>query len=253
MRFSGKHVLVTGAAMGIGAATARRLAKEGAHVIVADCNEEVGAKVVREIASGGGAAVFQFVDLSNPDSIETMGRQVAEKAEALHGLVNNAGIVHTTPVVETGDADWEPQITINLRAPALCAKALFPLLKKGPGHIVNLSSEGGFRPRANCWVYDATKAGVCALTRNMACEFVTYGMRVNTVAPGWIVTEMHFGRAEDPMKRKAELENLEFNGAIIQRLGRPEEIAAAIAFLLSDDASYITATTFHVDGGRVAH
>jgi len=102
-------------------------------------------------------------------------------------------------------------------------------------------------------VYDATKAGIGALTRNMASEFVEYGMRVNTVAPGWTVTEMHFKGAADPEGRKTQLEQMDMDGAIIRRLARPEEIAAAIAFLLSDEASYITATTLHVDGGRVAH
>ena len=118
---------------------------------------------------------------------------------------------------------------------------------------MNLSSEGGFRPRPHCWVYDATKIGMCALTRSMAAEFVEYGIRANTVAPGWTVTEMHFGSAPDSAARKRELEELVMDGALIRRLGRPEEIAAAIAFLLSDDASYMTGTTLHVDGGRVAH
>jgi NAD(P)-dependent dehydrogenase (short-subunit alcohol dehydrogenase family) len=251
--FKGKTILVTGGAMGIGAATAKRLASDGALVIVADCDEEVGNATIESIKSDGGQAVFQYVDLADPASIEKMGQEVAAQAEALHGLVNNAGIVRMASIADTGEADWDPQMAINLRAPALCAKALLPLLKKGPGHIVNLSSEGGFRPRKNHWVYDATRAGICALTRNMASEFVDYGMRVNTVAPGWTVTEMHFNRHDDPKARKKEMEEIVFKGAIIQRLGRPEEIAAAIVFLLSDDASYITATTIHADGGRVAH
>jgi len=202
------------------------------------------------IEKDGGKACFQYVDLSDPKSIEKMGVEVAEKVDILHGLVNNAGIARSGSIQDTGDHDWEPQITINLRAPALCAKALLPLLKKGPGHIVNLSSEGGYRPRSNSWVYDSTKAGICALTRNMACEFVQFGMRANSVAPGWAVTEMHFG---DSPERKKELEDTVYDGAVIRRLARPEEIASGIVFLLSDDASFITATTLHVDGGRVAH
>ena len=253
MDFQGKTVLVTGGAMGIGAATAKRLASDGALAIVADCNEDAANATINFIKKHGGQAVFQYVDLSSPSSIGNMGQEVAGKAEALHGLVNNAGIVRMASIADTGDDDWGPQMAINLRAPALCAKALLPLLKKGPGHIVNLSSEGGFRPRKNHWVYDATRAGICALTRNMASEFVEYGMRVNTVAPGWTVTEMHFNRHPDPPSRKKEMEEIVFKGAIIPRLGRPEEIAAAIVFLLTDNASYITATTIHVDGGRVAH
>jgi 3-oxoacyl-[acyl-carrier protein] reductase len=250
MDFGGKNILITGGAMGIGAATAKRLAKDGAYVIIADIAEETANEKVDDIKKNGGQACFQSVDLADPKSIEKMGEEVAHNFDAIHGLVNNAGIARSGSIADTGDHDWEPQITINLRAPALCAKALLPLLKKGPGHIVNLSSEGGFRPRSHSWVYDATKAGICALTRNMACEFVEFGMRVNSVAPGWSVTEMHFGR---DLAKKAELENLDYGGAVIRRLARPEEIASAIAFLLSDDASFITATTIHVDGGRVAH
>lgn len=250
MNFQGKTVLVTGGAMGIGAATCKRLVQEGASVIIADLNEEVANATADGIRSSGGEACFQYVDLSDPESIEKMGKEVSQNFDSLHGLVNNAGIVRSCSIADTGDDDWEPQITINLRAPALCAKALLSLLKKGPGHIVNVSSEGGFRPRQNSWVYDSTKAGICALTRNMACEFIQYGMRANSVAPGWAVTEMHFGTSQE---RKKELENLSYDGAIIRRLARPEEIAAAIVFLLSEDASFITATTIHVDGGRVAH
>jgi NAD(P)-dependent dehydrogenase (short-subunit alcohol dehydrogenase family) len=250
VNFQGKTVLVTGGAMGIGAATCRRLAQEGASVIIADFNEEAAKATEENIKDSGGQACFQYVDLSDPSSIEKMGEEVSERFDILHGLVNNAGIVRGGSVADTGDHDWEPQITINLRAPALCAKALMPLLIKGPGHIVNVSSEAGFRPRANSWVYDSAKAGICALTRSMACELVQYGIRANTVAPGWSVTEMHFGNSQE---KKKELENTNYPGAIINRLGRPEEIAAAIVFLLSDDASFITATTLHVDGGRVAH
>ena len=253
MDFHGKAVLVTGGAMGIGAATSKRLARDGATVIIADIDEEAANAKLEEIRSSGGQGSFQHVDLSDPRSIASMGDEVSQQYDCLHGLVNNAGIVRPSSIAETSDRDWEPQIKINLRAPALCAKALLPLLKKGPGHIVNVSSEGGFRPRPNNWVYDATKAGICALTRSIASEFIQYGMRANTVAPGWTVTEMHFGKAQDPMARKTELENLDYNGAIINRLARPEEIASAIVFLLSDDASFITATTVHVDGGRVAH
>lgn len=250
-RFEQKNILVTGAAMGIGAATARRLADEGAEVIVADCDEEAAGRKVSEIEGAGGEAWFQHVNLARPSSIEQMGREVAARVPCLHGLVNNAGILRTASVAETGDDDWEPQISINLRAPALCTKALLPLLKKGPGHIVNLSSEGAFIAHEHRWVYTATKAGILALTRNMAREFVGYGMRANTVAPGWTVTEMHFLESEDPAAEKARLEGLERKETVIPRLARPGEIAAVIAFLLSDDASYMTASIVHVDGGRV--
>ena len=253
MRFKDQTILVTGGAMGIGAATARRLAQEGANAIVADHNREVGESLAASIRETGANAVFQFVDLSREDSIKQMGREMAKQFPVLHGLVNNAGIIKRSPIAETGEADLHPQMDINLLAPVRCARELLPLLKAGPGHIVNVSSEGGFRPRAEHWVYDVTKSAICSVTRTMASEFAEHGMRANSVAPGWCVTEMHFAHGRDPAADKAKLEGIKYGGAIIQRLGRPEEVAAAIAFLLSDDASYITGTTLHVDGGRVAH
>jgi NAD(P)-dependent dehydrogenase (short-subunit alcohol dehydrogenase family) len=140
-------------------------------------------------------------------------------------------------------------MAVNLRAPALMAQALLPLMRSRGGAIVNISSEGAFRPRPDQWVYDASKAGVGALTRVMAVELAQHGIRANEVAPGWIVTEMHFASAPDPPARKRELEGLRTDLCILRRLGRPAEVAAAVAFLASDDASYLTATTLHVDGG----
>ena len=252
MDFNGRSILITGGAMGIGRATANRLAADGAHVIVADINEDAAAATIKGIADAGGQASFAHVDLASPESIEQMGREVAGRFDALHGLVNNAGIVRSATVEETGDADWDAQMAVNLRAPALCARALLPLLKAGPGHIVNISSEAAFEPSAGRWAYCATKAAICALTRTMAWEFGEFGMRVNTVAPGWTVTEMHFLGHVDEAARKAELEGIVLGRLPIKRLGRPDEIAAGIVFLLSDDASYITATTLHVDGGQTA-
>jgi NAD(P)-dependent dehydrogenase (short-subunit alcohol dehydrogenase family) len=140
-------------------------------------------------------------------------------------------------------------MAVNLRAPALMARAVLPLMRASGGAIVNISSEGAFRPRASQWVYDSSKAGLGALTRVMAVEFAKHGIRANEIAPGWIVTEMHFGSAADPVARKQQLEGLAIDQCILGRLGRPPEVAAAAAFLASDDASYLTATTLHVDGG----
>jgi 3-oxoacyl-[acyl-carrier protein] reductase len=252
MSFAGKTIVVTGGAMGIGAATARRLAQEGATVIIADRDAAASQATAGSIKDAGGSAWVQPVNLASPTSIEGMGRAIADRCDALHGLVNNAGIVRRAPVAETGDEDWELQMAVNLRAAALCAKALLPLLKRGPGHIVNLSSEGAFRVRPNQWVYDASKAGICALTRSMAAEFTSFGIRANTIAPGWTVTEMHFRDSDDPQEKKKELEQHTNSANLMRRLARPEEIAGAIRFLLDDDASFITATTIHVDGGRIA-
>lgn len=252
-RFERKSIVVTGGAMGIGRATVERLAQEGAHVILVDVNRAAAEKAIAKMDNLEGTVGFQYADLNDEGSIEQACREIGEHCAALHGLVNSCGILMNGDVDETSGDVWDRQIMINLKAPALMAGHLIPLLKAGPGHIVNLSSEGAFRPYGGRWVYDATKQGARSLSRALACELASFGIRANTVAPGWTVTEMHYNRADDPLAKKQEMEAMHFDGAVIKRLGRPEEIAAVICFLLSDDASYITASTLNVDGGLVAY
>jgi NAD(P)-dependent dehydrogenase (short-subunit alcohol dehydrogenase family) len=251
-RFVNKVALITGGASGIGRATAVRLATEGARVIIVDRDVEQGTQTASRINQEGGAAVFMEVDLADDKAIEAMATTVAEQFTALHILVNNAAVLRRGRI-EGGEwlSSWEPGVTIGLRAWALVTQMLLPLLKKEGGAIINTSSEAGFRGRPGLWVYDAVKAGLVSLTKTMAYEFVEYGIRVNAVAPGWVVTEMHFSQHPDPEARKKELESMKIESCLLGRLAQPEEIAAAITFLASGDASYITGTTLHVDGGRV--
>ena len=251
-RFVNKVALITGGASGIGRATAVRLAAEGAHVIIVDRDVHMGQQSVSQIKEAGGTATFMEVDLASDEAIEAMAAVVARQFPALHILVNNAAVLKRGRI-EGGEwlSSWEPEVNIGLRAWALVTQVLLPLLKKEGGAIVNTSSEGGFRGRPGLWVYDAVKAGIVSLTKTMAYEFVEYGIRANAVAPGWVVTEMHFSQSSDPETRKQELETMKIESCLLGRLAHPEEIAAAIAFLASDDASYITGTTLHVDGGRV--
>ena len=251
VRFTDKVALITGGASGIGRATANRLAGEGAHVIIADVDVDMANKAISEIQEAGGRALFVEVDLANDESVIAAARVVAEKFSALHILVNNAAIARNG-TIEDGAwiPNWQPETAIGLRGWVLITQHLLPLLKQEGAAIVNLSSEGGFLGRPGMWVYDAIKSALVSLTKTMAYEFVEDGIRVNAVAPGWVVTEMHFGSAPDPAARKKELEETPITSCIMKRRCGPEEIASAIAFLLSDDASYITGQTIHVDGGR---
>ena len=251
IRFTDKVALITGGASGIGRATANRLAAEGAHVIIADKNAEMAHQAVAEIQETGGQALFIEVDLADDESAQAAAQVVAEKFSALHILVNNAAIARGGKIEDGGwIPNWEPETAIGLRGWVVITQHLLPLLKQEGAAIVNLSSEGGYLGRPGGWVYDAIKSALVSLTKTMAYEFIEYGIRVNAVAPGWVVTEMHFGRAPDPAARKKELEETSINSCIMKRRCGPEEIAASIAFLLSDDASYITGQTIHVDGGR---
>jgi 3-oxoacyl-[acyl-carrier protein] reductase len=250
-RFQGKTALITGGASGIGRATALRLAAEGAHAIIVDKNELLGQQAVEQIEGDGGTATFFPVDLANDEAIRAVGESVAERFPSLHILVNNAAIVRQGMIEDGGWLDnWEIETQTGLRSWILMTQLLLPLLKKEGGAIVNLSSEGGFLGRPRQVVYDAIKAAVVSVTKTMAYEFVDYGIRVNAVAPGWVVTEMHFAQHPDPVARKLELESTPISSCIMKRRAAPEEIAGAIAFLASADASYITGTTLHVDGGR---
>jgi NAD(P)-dependent dehydrogenase (short-subunit alcohol dehydrogenase family) len=251
-RFKDKVAFITGGASGIGRATALRLASEGAHVIIADKNVVLGQQTVARIVQEGGKALFIEVDTSDDQSVKGAAQTLAEEVPALHFLVNNAAILRLGAIEDGGWlANWEIETRIGLRGWILMTQMLLPLLMKEGGAIVNLSSEGGFLGRKRLVVYDAIKAGLVSVTKTMAQEFVEYGIRVNAVAPGWVITEMHFAQHPDPEARKKELETTAISSCIMQRRASPDEIAGAIAFLLSDDASYITGTTLHVDGGRV--
>ncbi|MYC96611.1 MAG: SDR family oxidoreductase [Caldilineaceae bacterium SB0661_bin_32] len=251
-RFTGRAALISGGASGIGRATAIRLAAEGAHVFIADLNKEMADQAVAEIRAAGGSAAHVDVDLADDTSVERCARAVAEEVPTLHFLVNNAAILRQGRIEDGGWIEnWEIETRIGLRGWVMMTQLLLPLLKQEGGAIVNLSSEGGYLGRPGMWVYDAIKAGVVSTTKTMAQEFIQYGIRVNAVAPGWIVTEMHFASDPDPAARKRELEDTPISSCLMQRRAGPEEVASAIAFLLSDDASYITGTTLHVDGGRV--
>lgn len=241
MRFDGHRVLVTGGASGIGEATCRLLAAEGAAVTVAD-RDEAGARRVAE-AIGGHAAT---VDVRDGEAVTRVVRAAAEAMGGLTDLVNNAGTGTAKPLVDYTDREWELLIGVNLTGTFNGIRAAAPLLAEaGGGSIVNNASLTGLRPTRGEGPYSAAKAGVLALTRGAALELAP-AVRVNAVAPGMIDTPLTRLVTETPAWRAAAEA-----GTPAGRIGTAAEVAEVIAFLCSDAASYVTGQTIVVDGGSL--
>jgi NAD(P)-dependent dehydrogenase (short-subunit alcohol dehydrogenase family) len=243
-RLENSTVIVTGGGSGIGAATARRIVEEGAAAVIVDRDVAAGRRIASEL--GG---VFYEADLADRASISALCERLGGELSEIHGLVNNAGLVRPTPFESMTDENWDVQLAILLTAPAFLVRGLLPSLERGHASVVNISSEGGFRPRATHTAYDASKAGIAALARSLAAELGGRNIRVNSIAPGWIASEMHFGTGPDAAAKRQALLERENSDNILNRLGRPEEIASVVAFLLSADASFLTGTCIHADGG----
>jgi 3-oxoacyl-[acyl-carrier protein] reductase len=236
--------LVTGASRGIGAAIARAIAREGWPVGVNYRSGEDGAKaVVADIESEGGRAVALQADVADPKAADTLfGALESEFDGPVLVLVNNAGISADDLTPSLGDAEWDAVIDTNLSgAFRLMRRALRPMLKARSGRIVNISSVVALRANAGQSNYSAAKAGLIALTRTTAVEVARRGITVNAVAPGWIDTDMTADVAKDLLE-----------AVPARRAGTPEEVAACVRFLASDEASYVTGAVLSVDGGLAA-
>jgi NAD(P)-dependent dehydrogenase (short-subunit alcohol dehydrogenase family) len=247
-RLEGRVSLITGAASGIGRATARRLADEGAIVVITDIQDELGEEAAAEIRDGGEQAFFLHHDVTSEDGWRTAVERVLADHGRLDVLVNNAGLGDLATIEETTLADYERTIAIDQTGVFLGMKTCAEALKaSGHGSVINISSifgtSGGFGTSP---AYHAAKGAVRTLTKNVALHWATEGVRVNSIHPGFIRT---------PILDQAKGTEV-WDGMValtpMGRLGEPEEIAAAVAYLASDDASFVTGLELYVDGGFMA-
>ncbi|MFA5606144.1 MAG: glucose 1-dehydrogenase [Leucobacter sp.] len=241
--------IITGAAMGMGEATARLFAQAGAKVVVADFNEEKGRAVTDDIVANGGEAFFVKVDISKGSDVKQMVAATVEKYGRLDGAVNNAAITpDDKPVAEFDEDYWDRLMAVDLKGTALSMKyEIRQLLKQGHGgSIVNISSVSGFRPQPDNIAYVAAKHGVVGMTKVAALEYGKHNIRVNSVAPGAIGTPMLRGALE---QFGLDEESYAPQLSLLNRFGKAEEIAQASLWLISDQASYLTGTTIHADAG----
>ncbi|BCL17399.1 3-oxoacyl-ACP reductase FabG [Micromonospora sagamiensis] len=248
-RFADRIAVVTGGAQGIGAATARRLAAEGATVAVVDLDAGRAGTVADEIVASGGRAVGLGCDVTDADAVTATTARVVETYGALHVLVNNAGITRDNLLFKMLLPEWESVLTTNLTSMFLCCQAAQEhMVAARYGRIVNLSSRSalGNRGQVN---YAAAKAGVQGLTATLAVELGPFGVTVNAVAPGYVATAMTAATAERVGSTPAEHQRMVAEHTPLRRVAQPEEIASVIAFLASDDASYVSGQTLYVNGG----
>jgi NAD(P)-dependent dehydrogenase (short-subunit alcohol dehydrogenase family) len=242
MRLEGKVTVVTGAGNGIGEATARRFAREGAIVVANDVDMEQARSVVTDLQRAGARALAVAGDVTKRADVETLMHHVVAEFGRVDVLINNAGINRDAMSHKMTEEQWDQVLSVNLKGTFLCAQAALTRMREhGWGRVVNTSSIGslGNIGQAN---YAASKAGVIGLTRTLALEYAKYGITVNCIAPGPVMTRMLAGVPE-AIREKIVAR------VPIGRIARPDEIAGVHAFLASDDAAYITGQVVFVDGG----
>jgi NAD(P)-dependent dehydrogenase (short-subunit alcohol dehydrogenase family) len=252
MRLADKVAIITGAGSGIGRATAMLFAEEGARVVVVDYAPEGGQETVEMIKRNGGEAIFVETDVSKAAAVEKMVQTAIDTYGRIDILFNNAAVTIPASVVDATEAVWDKTMDIDLKGVFLPSKYAIPHMIKGDGgSVINTASMCGLVASPNQAPYSAAKGGVIALTRQMAIDYATHNIRVNSICPSEVRTPMFLGfinRAPDPEKKMQEL----IARIPLGRVAEPEEIARAALFLASDDSSYVTGVTLPVDGGLTA-
>ncbi len=243
MEFTGKTAIVTGSARGIGKAIAARLAASDARVVISDVLMDLAEETVREFHEKGFDALAVMANVTKPEDVDNLVKTTLEKYQSIDILVNNAGITRDTLLVRMSEEDWDKVLAINLKGAFLATQAIARvMMKQRSGRIINISSVVGRMGNVGQANYAASKAGLIGLTKSAAKELAGRGITVNAVAPGFIATEMTEKLPQ--AAREAFLSNVP-----LKRAGTPEDIAAVVAFLASDDAAYITGQVLGVDGG----
>ncbi len=244
MRLAGKVAVITGSSRGIGAAIARRLAAEGARVVL-NCHTSVEAAeaVAEEIRQAGGEALVVAADVSRSEEAQRLIQTTTAQWDRVDILVNNAGVTRDGLLMTMKEADWDAVLNTNLKSVFHCCKAVTrAMLRQRSGRIINITSVVGIVGQAGQTNYAASKAGIIGFTKSLARELGSRGITVNCVAPGYIPTALTDVLPE-------ELKQAILEQTPLKRLGQPEEVAAAVAFLASDEAAFITGHVLHVDGG----
>jgi len=241
----GKVAIVTGAARGIGKSIAIKLGLAGANVVIADVEEEIAKSTAREISQKGSEAIPVRVDVSSLSSVEEMVKKTLDKFGRIDILVNNAGVTRDALVMRMKEEDWDLVLDVNLKGAFNCIKVVSPIMvKQRSGKIVNIASIVGIVGNAGQANYAASKGGLIALTKTCAKELASRQINVNAVAPGFIETSM-------TERLPAEVKERLSSQIPFGKIGKPEDVASAVLFLVSEEADYITGEVVKVDGGMV--
>ena len=245
-KLEGKVAIITGAASGIGASTARLFAAHGASVVIADIRGDDARDMAEEICRNGGDAIAMTVDVSNSEQVEKMVESTVSKFGCLQILFTCAGVASAGTVETISEAEWNKVLAVNLTGTLLCAKYAVPMIRNsGGGAIVTMSSSTGIAPEENTVAYSSSKAGIIMLTRQMALDYARDGIRINCVCPGWIDTPFNNTFIKSKQEHQITIDRTVPMG----RQGIPGDVAKAVLYLASDDSAYTTGSILVIDGG----